>query len=441
MAALVFVTNELSPFTAGGIGRVVHNILKSMSEYDRQRTYVILLDALTSEAEFSAIFLSVRLIGVNTSDEGGRFEAAGHHPPRGAYSNSDWHWKSTVVFRALRDLARNVEIEYVEFPDWAGLGFTTIQEKKISGFLDGACLAVRLHSTHALLMQHEAYLVTSHDLNLADIERKALRDCDRIVGQLAPVAEATRRTLGFAPEEWEPRLVLHAPPVLLYTNQNITSTLVPSSETPIMFGSKIQRVKRPDLFIRGVNVYCNCHPEYRGEVFLSAHSFDAAYRDAMLKLVPAASMRRFYFDAPRHSAAREPLVATSVFVVPSDFESFCLAAYEASLLGATVILNGENPAFGDGTPWLDGLNCIKFDGTALGLAKALERSFSLAKGLEMVTIPRCPWPWERTLSQKTAIVGVDDVSPVVTVIIPHFNLSSYLPATLGVQSQHLVDRV
>jgi len=430
MAALVFVTNELSPFTPGGIGRVIHNMLKTMPENDRRRTYVLLLDSETSKTEFASVFPSVHLIGVDINDEGGRFEAEGHHPPRRAYSNSDWHWKSTVVFRALRSLARNVEIEYVEFQDWGALGFTSIQEKKISGFLDGACLAVRLHTTHALLMQQEAIVISPHDLNLADLERKALRDCDRIVGQLAPVAEATRRALGFEPNEWEPRLVLHAPPVLLDTTTPVASAPIPSVTTPIIFGSKLQRVKRPDLFVRGVNVFCNSHPEYRGEIFFSAHSFDAGYRDSVVKLVSTANASRFHLDAPRHSAAREPLIAKSVFVVPSDFESFCLAAYEASLLGATVILNGVNPAFGDGTPWRDGLNCIKFDGTALGLGKALERSLALTKDLDAVAIPDCPWPWENARRQNTTVAVAGDEAPLVTVLVPHFNLGSYLPATL-----------
>jgi glycosyltransferase involved in cell wall biosynthesis len=432
MGALVFVTSELSPFTNGGIGRVIHNILKTMSASDRQRTHVALLDSEIGKAEFSAVFPSVRLMRCDTKNESGRFEANGHHPPASAYSGSHGsHWQSSVVFRALKTLAQSFEIEYVEFPDWRALGFATIQEKKISGFLGDACLAVRLHSTHALLMQQQAFVIKSDDLYIADLERKSLRDCDRIVGQLAPVAEATRCALGLESDEWDPRLVLHAPPVLLDTTPPVASAPIPSSTTQILFGSKFDPVKRPDLFIRGVNVFCNSRQDYRGDISFSAHSFNAGYRDSILKLVPAASANRFNFDAPRHSVAREPVIAKSVFVVPSDFESFCLAAYEASLLGATVVLNGLNPAFGDGTPWQDGLNCIKFDGTALGLAKALERSFAPAKGLDAVTIPDCSWPWEKTGPQKTGVTIAGDQAPLVTVVVSHFNLALYLPETLN----------
>lgn len=114
--------------------------------------------------------------------------------------------------------------------------------------------------------------------------------------------------------------------------------------------------------------------------------------------------------------------------MPSDFESFCLAAYEASLLGARVILNGANPAFGDGTPWHDGLNCYKFDGTALGLQRALERSFSSESILRPVALTADTWPWNAGIAPTK--FGSNDGRPLVSVIIPHFNLGEYLPSTI-----------
>ncbi len=428
MGALVFVTTELSPFTPGGIGRVLHNMLKSMTVEDRRRTYVLMLDGKIGKPEFAAVFPGVRLISVDSATEAGRFEANGHHPPRRAYSNSDLHWKSSVVFRALRNLARTVEIAYVEFPDWGALGFTTIQEKKVRGFLSDALLAVRLHSAHAMLMHHEAHAVSAEDRNIVDLERKALRDCDVIVAQLAPVAERTREVLGFSEDEWTPRLVVHAPPVLLDTTTPHAETHPASTTMPIMFGSKLQRFKRPDLFIRGVSAFFNKHGEYQGDALISAHSFDAVYRKSVLGLVPPTLAERFHFDAPKESAVREPLIAGSTFVVPSDFESFCLAAYEASLLGARVILNGKNPAFGDDTPWTDGVNCHKFDGSALGLLDALERSFEGRDELRPVVVPSDPWPWTTKLQQSAPSL-IDDF-PLVSVVIPHFNLGRHLPSTL-----------
>jgi glycosyltransferase involved in cell wall biosynthesis len=430
LGALLFVTTELSPFTAGGVGRVLHNILKSMLLEDQRRAYVLALDCKIRKAEFEAVFPNVRLIAICSDDESGRHDIRGHQPPRWAFSDTDLHWKSSVVFRALRSLSCAVEIDYVEFPDWGALGFATTQEKKISGFLGGATVAVRLHSAHAMLLHHEAQTaaVEGSDRAIVDLERKTLRDCDLVIAQLAPVGEHTRQVFGFDHCEWDARLVIHAPPVLLDTCSPKTETVAAIPDMPIMFGSKIQAFKRPDLFIRGVSAYCRENPQYTGDVVISAHSFDHAYRETVGGLVAPGLVGRFNFDLPRISAAREPLIATSTFVVPSDFESFCLAAYEASLLGARVILNGTNPAFGEDTPWRDGVNCYKFDGTSLGLQKALERSFNDRDDLRPAVVPSDPWPWNAP--NPPAKPSATDGNPLVSVIVPHFNLDQYLPSTL-----------
>jgi len=428
MGALVFVTFELSPFSAGGIGRVIHNQLKAMSAADRARSIVVLLDEKVDVAAFSACFPGARLVLADSNDEGGRHGGRVHHPPRWAYSNTPWHWKSAVAYRALKALADRETIDYVEFTDYTGVGFVSIQEKRLSGFLKDAILAVRLHSTRAIIAKHEASALSASDLNLIDLERKALRDCDLVVGQLAPVAEATREAFGFSTEEWAPRLHIQAPPVLLDTRGPVAASIVPAPDTPIVYGSKVQRFKRPDLFIRGVNIFCNAHPDVGCEVLLSAHSFDEAYRDSILKLIPAEHSARYNTDAPRDSAQREPLIAKSVFVAPSDFESFCLSAYEAALLGAVVVLNGANSAFGDGSPWIDGVNCFKFDGSPQSLAAALERAFARKAPLEMVRIPQDAPPWTAKLPARN--VARDASAPLVSVIVPHYNLGGHLMATL-----------
>lgn len=432
MGALVFVAPELSPFTPGGIGRVLHNMLKTMTDADRQRSVLLLVDSRIDETAFQAMFPGARLVCVDTDDDTDRHAGFIHQPPRCAYTNTDWHWKSAVVFRALSRIAASERIDYVEFPDWGGLGFASVQEKKLTGFLANARLAVRLHSTHAMLLHNEPHALAPHDLNLADLERKTLRDCDAIVGQLATVAEATRLTLGFAPEEWTPRLVLHAPPVLLDTLPRAPASLSPTLSTPIMFGSKVQPFKRPDLFVRGVNIFCHQREDFRGRVIFSAHSFDQHYRDIILRLIAPKLAPRYSVDAPCDAAVREPLIASSVFVAPSDFESFCLSAYEASLLGAVVVVNAANPAFGDDTPWRDGENCLKFDGSAIGLAEALKRAFALGAPLALVEPPSDPWPWTATLATNDDLTrSLDDNPPLVSVIVPHFNLADRLPTTLA----------
>ncbi|MDR2852462.1 MAG: glycosyltransferase [Burkholderiaceae bacterium] len=428
MGALVFVTLELSPFTPGGIGRVIHNILKSISTEDRNRAYVVTLDCDIGLQEFSKEFPGAKLVALRSDDDGGRYAADGHHPPRWAFSSSDFHWKSSVILRALRKLSTEVDIDYVEFQDWSGLGFATIQEKRIGTLLARATLAVRLHSTHAVLLHQEAHLVGASDRAIVDMERKCLRDCDLIVAQLEPVSERTREMFGFSCEEWNPRVVVHAPPVLLDYHSPVSAIIPAAADMPILFGSKIQRIKRPDLFMRGVAGFCQRNAQFTGQALISAHAFDKVYRDRIVNLIPREVKNRFDLDAPRQGRVRESLIAASTFVVPSDFESFCLSAYEASLLGARVILNGANPAFGEGTPWQHGVNCFKFNGTVTSLIETLELSFQGGM-LRPVTVPPDPWPWAAAKNSELLPVPALE-KPLVSVVIPHFNLGDYLLSTI-----------
>lgn len=430
MASLVFVSTELSPYTAGGVGRVLHNVLLAMDPSDRCRTTVVLVDVKVDAVRFQVDFPGANLVSVNTqSDDGCRHEDGRNHPPAWAYTDTPQHWRSAVVLRALQALAKSTTIAYLEFPDWGALAFCTLQERLFAGFLSDTRIAVRLHSTHTVLLNMEAWSVSRQDLSLIDLERKCLRDCDVLVAQLPSVGESARKIHGFTPEEWTPRLRCHAPPVLLDHRIPVVRSVPAHGGQPIAFTSKLQRIKRADLFVRGASAFARRRADYSGLFQLSAHSNDIAYESQVRRLIPSDQEVRFQFWPKLSPLERESIIANSTVVVPSGYESFCLAAYEASLLGARVILNGANPAFDDQSPWIDGVNCFKFDGTASGLADALERNFAQAAPLQAVTLRQDAWPWTADIAQKR--LAKDALRPLVSVVVPHFNLGKHLPETLS----------
>ncbi|NTU49857.1 MAG: glycosyltransferase [Desulfobulbaceae bacterium] len=435
MGKIVFVTSELRPFTPSGIGRVIHNIIKSMDASDRIRSIVMLVGTKVDRSVFAATFPDVQLVCLEPDADDRQPGMVRHHPPRRAYSASEKHWLSAVVYRALYRLTLSEDIDYVEFPDREALGFVTIQENRITGFLKNGTIAVRIHSAHTMLLKHEAYQISQHDCALMDLERKCLRDCDLIVGQLAPVAEATRTVFGFSVEEWQPRLVIHAPPVLLDSRKPVEVSIVPQPDTPIMFGSKVQRFKRPDLFVRAANRLLADVPENKPSFIMAAHRFDADYNSYIDRLVGPLLRERLTANPIPNPKVREAVISRSIFVVPSDFESFSLAAYEASLLGAIVILNGTNPAFGPDTPWKHEINCLKFDGTMDGLANTMLQGMLLQEPLSVVPSDdsHAPWSYDRCHT----ITDPDNAGrPLVSIVIPHFNLGAYLPMTIeSVMSQ------
>lgn len=288
-------------------------------------------------------------------------------------------------------------------------------------------LAVRLHSTDSVLASIESRVTDIHALALYDLERKALADCDLIVAQLPGVARQMQLFYDFSDEEWLSRQVVHAPPVLI-DSAAADRSVHPSLDTPIVFSSKIQRLKRPDVFVRGCSGFLRANPAYVGDIVVLAHAFDETYLAQVKALIPKDLGWRFRFVSGSVDKERTSTIARSVCVFPTIWESFCLAAYEASMLGAICLLNEENPSFDDQSPWIAGQNCEKFDGSAEGLTASLLRIFA-DPGFELsvVSVPDGESPWKRLSRGKNAH---SDGSPLVSVVIPHYNLGVYLHRTI-----------
>lgn len=398
----VFVTRELHPFTAGGIGRVIANIL--VTEDRSERMGVLYIGDEIDESAFRQIYPDVMFLAwprhrYRTREMDGQW-----YPPFAAYRDQLLHWESVHISQGLDEFARKFgSPDYVEFTDWGGAAFAATQRKVLGVGLDSTVLAVRLHSTDSILADFELRPQGVAGLTLYDLERKALADCDVLVGQVAPVAEAFRLFYGFEKEDWESRLRLHAPPVLLDAAPLAESSTGFGIESPLLFTSKLQDIKRPAVFVQGCMQFMRETPEYRGSVIFLAHSFDPVYQRYIESLVPEDLESRVVFMPGVKGAAREQMISRGICVFPSPWESFCLAAYEASLSGAMCVLNSENPAFGNGTPWVAGVNCEKFDGSAPGLAESLNRMFTEpGKTLGPVQIPCDSVPWVAGLPEAPA---------------------------------------
>lgn len=426
----VFVTPEVFPFTAGGVGRFIANVLSAMSADERSSTLVLVVGAPLDRARFAATYPDVAFESVSEADHRPTDEDGRRFPPAWAYRH-DYHFTSVLVCRKLLALTtEHRAIDYVEFPDWRGVAFAATQEKRLGLAFGGVTLSVRLHSTETVLARHESgesYRATGA---VFDLERKALADCDRIVAQLEPIVAPVAEAFAFDEARLRAKVLVHAPPVVLDGREAVSSTVVPDHDTPLVFSSKLQSLKRPSLFVRGAVGLMRSVPEYSGDAYLVTHGGDAAA--ALRRLVPLDLVDRFHFVSGASAIERNAIIARSICVFPTVFESFCFAAYEASLLGAFPVLNGTNPAFGEGTPWADRVNCARFDGSLAGLVDVLVRSVRAPDLLHPVRPPADPPPWDDEGFVRDSETRVEPARrrPLLSVVIPHFDLGGYLLRTL-----------
>lgn len=432
MKHLAFVTMDFYPLTTGEVGRVIHNMLVAMPSSDRARTVVILLGEALDLALARASFPDVRFEGL---DDVAEVLDSDRYPPKNAYRHTtEWHWRSVCVLRKLLKLEREgLAFDYIEFPDYCGLGFAATQEKLFMGAFSQATLAIRLHGTEGLNLSAEAHPTDRNTLVLYDIERKAMRDCDRVIAPSMPVANHYLSFYGFDLSEWATRVVLHSLPVPV-DNAGVAKSCAVSSDMPLLFLSNLQRAKAPDVFVRACVGFMRLCPEFAGEVHFLSQEKNLEVGVYVEKLIPSDLAHRFkVHDLPFPQTQFEQLVSQGVSVFPSRCESFCLEAFEASLLGGAVLVNGVNPAFSELTPWRDAENCIKFDGTVDSLVVALQRLFREGMELTPISPPSDIFPWQAVAPpvESTRLSESDAEAPLVSVIIPNFNLGDYLQSTLS----------
>jgi hypothetical protein len=399
-----FVTYELYPFTGGGIGTWLANTLATYQDGPADFELVFCGPAPSPDA-FARTYPGVKLycLDLERPDPAvtlGR--TADRHNFR-----SFAHWRSFLLMCKLEQIERDTgPFDVIEFIDWCGAAFFSLNAKRIGRSFQQTMLSVRLHATESVLRDYETRPWSMDNLVIADLERAALADADQVIAHLPSTADVFQRHFKF-PAAWRERCIVSLPPVI---GSREPCTIRVGPDTSVLFTSKIQAIKRPQLFARGVAGFMAASPDWKGLARFLAFDVDSTLRQHCEAAIPFDQRGRFVFGGPASRPEREAIIRDAVVVFPGVFEAFCFAAYEASLNGAVVVLNARNPAFGPGSPWRPGHNCLGFDGSSADLTRVLNGLFADpdAHPLVPVDVPHDPSPyWEHesppALSEATRL--------------------------------------
>ncbi|GEL71623.1 glycosyltransferase [Myxococcus virescens] len=422
------VTDELYPFTAGGIGRLTHNlIVDSLRRTEDVEFHVLVPATVPLQPAQVEVYFGNRVklhVCRYREPQQGAADAHGIYPPLSAFRDTRWHGESLEFMRYLK--AREQEglrFDVVEFIDFHGWAFCSLQEKRLGLAFAQTTLSVRLHSTSGILMPLEPNTLEVENLGRYEIERKALFDADVVVAHLPCIASINQRFYGFD-EQWLRKVRVEFPPVVVDAAP-VPAPPIPATQRNLVFITKIQPLKHPDVFVRAAVLLMRGWPEYAGKAVLACHSFDSSYLAEIKGLVPTDLMDRFVFMKP--GPDRDVLMRSGVVAITSRFESLNLTAYESSVAGGRLVLNAECAAFGDDSPFVDGVNCHKYDGTVDGLAATLRKALE-APGLEPVkwTVSTPYWETQAPVAAHAASTR----TPLVSVIILNQDRGRSLPEAL-----------
>lgn len=385
------VTNELYPLSPGGIGRLMYNFAQQNKSDGFAVDLHILLaadtvstadDRLDVEHAFSDLasihyapvsdHLSSSL-GVLLSEQA-----------EDVLSYEGLYAQSLAYAQKLLELEREQELVFdiVEFPDFKGWGTVSMAMKKCGMGFAKTLFSVRLHSTQGILYHFERYAHKpgSWLAYQFELERQGLEFADMVIGHIPAVAEFNKRHYGMS-ESWAGRLHLEFPPILL---ENQTDFLVsanvehePDHEHPdFIFSSRLQQFKRPDLFILAAINFLSRNKEYPGLFRLVSYGWDRNYIDHLHDLIPHSLSSQIQIIEDASLEQRSEYLKNAIVVIPSDYESLCLFAFETAMMESKVILNKKCQAFGDHARWKHEDNCLLFDGSVSDLTAVMERAIT-----------------------------------------------------------------
>jgi len=292
-------------------------------------------------------------------------------PASAFHRTSNWHYLSYVAKRCLEVLGDlGVRFNVVEFQDFGGLASQALLARPSVRCLEESEIVMRVHGPFGLLRQVHGYPGWLPHLAVTDLERTSFDRADTVVAHTPGVVLAVQRAFAL-PESFLSKIHIQRPPV---GQSNGFKPGLGSARLPrLLFASKVETWKNALHFFKALALL----EAQRGiadvvvAAPLSDHDPEAEH---LLKFLTGGKPKGLRWIPEATISTRRHLLSTSVVVVPSKFEAFCLLAHEAAITGGRPVLNGSNPAFGDESHWIDGQNCWKFDGSVPSLADAMSRA-------------------------------------------------------------------
>jgi len=380
-----FITNELHPFKPGGIGRLLYNFAVQNRDRPNGRCNFFFLVASTEvpDTDSLAAYFAEHDLGIVVATpknfsflgdyENRLFEALpSGHSGTGRVRNALEYYNGLLYLEAKY----GIKLDVIEFPDFAAWGFATLSAKRAGLAFADARIVLRLHSTQGIIYDAEPFYhpMGHSERSIIELERQCVEQADTLISHLPVITLANQKYYDFD-SAWSAKVVHEFPPIFLEDEEVFTV----NAETGVqnfIFSSRIQPFKRPDLFIKAAAIFLDRQPDYQGRFYMVSYGWDERYINWLKGLIPQRHSKKVLFIFNAEANLRNRLLQESIVVIPSNYESLCVFAYESALRGSKLILNRQCLAFGEVDYWVEGENCLQFNGTAEDLACVYEQALA-----------------------------------------------------------------
>jgi glycosyltransferase involved in cell wall biosynthesis/GT2 family glycosyltransferase len=441
---LCLLSREFAPFFGAGIGSYAAAWARALTTAGHE-VHVVTRAHPGLHERAAALFPGVQFHLIQPADGPPRLD---HNYPYARHSLAALH--------TVRRLHERLAFDAIEYPEYWAEGHAISQARRTRGDFAGAKLVCRLHMSSALCRELDADRTYPHYAAYLDImEHESIAHADLVLSPSSGLLESTAARLSH--EGWgdirqgavlsypfDARELSQLGPIVGPIVGPIAAESAGPAPTLLCVG-RLERRKGQDVLLQACRLLAERGTDFR-LVFAGADTgsgpFGRSMRRSLEQRLGALADRVSFTGPLPRNALGAHLGAATLCVFPARWDNFPNALLEAMACGKAVV---STEAGGPGELIEHGVS---------GLLCAPERPEALAEAIELILhdeprrrhlgegaiarIQRCCAPeavvaeFERRLAEARPRPrpGTSAASPLVSVIVPFYNLSDYLPATL-----------
>lgn len=446
---ICLVSREFVPFWGAGIGTYASQMAAAWQQAGHE-THVLCPPHPGVAEQGPALRPGVRFHTVDTKKGAAALEAY-----RFAFMQH-----AMAVYESLLDLHARHPFDYIEFPEYWGEGYFALRGRRVLGRFEGAVLGVRLHTpTHECRRLNREMWLSDQIAWLEHAEDESLRLADVLVSPTRSLLEIVRDRLGLkntpahvVPYPFDVAAALDE--LGVHTERQSKPA---ESEAEVLYFGRIEHRKGVHLLVRAAQHLLESGVMARFR-FVGRDTPSGPSGHSMLgyvqRLVQKKWRDRIHFEGARPRRELGTLIRQStVCCFPSLWENFPNACLEAMALGAVVV---GSDAGGMSEIIEDGRSGLLFrSGDAEQLADVIRRALTdehLRRAVSAAAPGRIASLCEpariagmmcdvieHARTVRAAPITVEprearrapEGHPLVSIIIPHYNLARYLPEAIA----------
>ena len=406
---ICFVSYEISPTTKGGAGAFIANVIKHLQKKSDSINEIILLLDITRE-EYIRFEYHDKLQFHNSSNiRSYLVDEFCKDLPYGSECFASYQlWKSYRFDYAIQKLLSIENLDIIEFFDYTGIAYVSLNRKFIDKNMDKIHLTIRYHMSifpihNFLPIKPEISMLISYGM-----ESRSFELAEKILFPSKVLYQDVIKKYHHIPSNIEVGI---SPPAL--TNK-VSFVDESSPKKSILFFGYYGFLKGADLFLSAALLFLSKKKNddvnfiFIGSDFQEPPSGFSNFLEYFQARLPFKQRDRFIFSGhASHNELSKILPGVRFAVIPSYIESFGYAAHELYDAGVPLIVRNI-PVFTEYFKHEE--NALVFDGSVEDLELQMERlwendelTFKITKPYDVLPSPLGDWyqnPAKRILSSQ-----------------------------------------